>query len=320
MSWVRIDDQFFAHPKVVGLSKDAKLLYLASITYSSQQLTDGRVPAGAVRVIAAFAGVDDLGAIPELLDADLWERIPDGYAIHDYLDYQPAAETVRHERASARERMAVLRAARREGPAPNGTDHPSNNGSAHVRPNSARSSESVRSLTYTSPYTSSGTSGSTSGAVPPDGGVAAAGRTTAGGSVRVETGVPSSEADAVLEHWRRAFGKRAAPRLNPTQAQQLAEAVAALGVARLCNGVDWAAGKGLGEFSKSLAAAYTQQQHDDEQAAPPPNAASGVTHVPREPGVYATGVRCACGHVYSKTRPTCFKCGVPQAELVAVAV
>ena len=40
MSWVKIDDQFFMHPKVIAAGRDARDLYLAALTYTAGQLTD----------------------------------------------------------------------------------------------------------------------------------------------------------------------------------------------------------------------------------------------------------------------------------------
>ncbi len=60
MTWIRLDDQFLAHPKIVGLSNDQLALWLAGIAYSNQQRTDGGViPAVAVaRLLAPSRMVD----------------------------------------------------------------------------------------------------------------------------------------------------------------------------------------------------------------------------------------------------------------------
>lgn len=90
MSWVKLDDQFFTHPKVIDLPKDAKLLYLSALTYSAGQLTDGIVSPGALRVIAATVDVskDESAA---LVAAGLWETCEFGWIIHDYHDYNLSA-------------------------------------------------------------------------------------------------------------------------------------------------------------------------------------------------------------------------------------
>lgn len=109
MPWVKLDDQFFSHPKVAGLSTDAKLLFLAALGYSAGQLTDGRLAPAAVRIAAALAGIDTRdSAVGELLGARLWEADGEHYRIHDYFDYQPSAAEVRLARAKNARRQALF--------------------------------------------------------------------------------------------------------------------------------------------------------------------------------------------------------------------
>ncbi len=108
MAWVRLDDQFFANPKVVELGKDAKLVYLAALTYCGSQLTDGVIKAGAVRMVAAMVDAER-ECVAELVDAGLWEVIPEGYRIHDYLIYNPSGEQVKAERANNAKRQQEWR-------------------------------------------------------------------------------------------------------------------------------------------------------------------------------------------------------------------
>ena len=91
MSWAKLDDQFFTHPKVIDLPKDAKLLFLAALTYCAGQLTDGTVTPGALRVIAATVDVsrEEAGT---LVAAGLWEKSEAGWQVHDYLEYQPTRD------------------------------------------------------------------------------------------------------------------------------------------------------------------------------------------------------------------------------------
>lgn len=106
MAWARLDDQFFTNAKVVDLSKDAKLLYLAAVTFASRELTDGRVSPGALRIIAAMVDADRAEA-DTLVAAGLWECDGADYIIHDYLDYNPSADEVKAKREQDRERKRV---------------------------------------------------------------------------------------------------------------------------------------------------------------------------------------------------------------------
>ena len=108
MSWAKIDDRFLMNPKVMSAGLEGRALYLAGILYCAGELTDGKIPAGAVRKLAALSDVEDAAAATErLISLNLWEPADDGgYLIHDYLEYNPAGEKVRSERSAAKERMS----------------------------------------------------------------------------------------------------------------------------------------------------------------------------------------------------------------------
>ncbi len=126
MSWVKLDDGFFRNTKVVGISAESRLIYLAGLCYASASLSDGTVPKGAVKILAAEAGVASTAKrIRELVEAGLWVENPDGYAIHDYLEHNSSAEDVRSKKDAAKERMQRRR-------------------SQNVRANKERTSREVR--------------------------------------------------------------------------------------------------------------------------------------------------------------------------------
>ena len=106
--WIKLDDSFFEHRKVVAVTPIARLLFLASLAHSAKHLTDGIVAEGYLPSIRASAGASKRHAA-ELVSAGLWEDHPSGYFIHDWLDYNPAAERVLAKRAAAKERMSTLR-------------------------------------------------------------------------------------------------------------------------------------------------------------------------------------------------------------------
>ncbi len=110
MTWIRLDDQFLAHPKVVGLSNDQLALWLAGLAYCNQQCTDGFIPAIAViRVLAPSRGVDP-GEADALVAAGLWERTQEGFFIHDYGEYQPTKEKLAERRRQYRDSKQASRA------------------------------------------------------------------------------------------------------------------------------------------------------------------------------------------------------------------
>lgn len=99
MSWVRIDDQGPEHPKFLALGPSRVActgLWLIALTYANRYLTDGFVPA-----VALPTGTAALQK--RLVSVGLWESVPGGFAIHDYLDYQPSRKVVEDRRAHLHE-------------------------------------------------------------------------------------------------------------------------------------------------------------------------------------------------------------------------
>lgn len=152
MTHVQVDDAFFDHPKVLSVSKDAKILSVAAICYCGNMLTDGFIPYGAVAVLGAKTGVTKTKqAVEELLAARLWEVAEGGFTAHDYLDYNTSADKVRAKRESAKIRMQRGR-------------------SPEFRANNETSSQNVQEPTTTTTTTTTGSyepNGSTEPDLPP---------------------------------------------------------------------------------------------------------------------------------------------------------
>lgn len=110
MTWVKIDDRLPTHPKVIGLTDKAFRLYVASICYSSANLSDGEVPHAALSLLG---GNPKLAA--ELVQAGLWDTTSrKGWAVHDYLVYNRSklkAQAVSEVRREAGNKSAASRAA-----------------------------------------------------------------------------------------------------------------------------------------------------------------------------------------------------------------
>lgn len=114
MVWVKLDDGFPDHEKVVGLSDGAFRAYVTALCGSARVLTDGRIGKERIKVwIGAARRVD------ELLNAGLLERDEDGeLRIHDYLRFNPSRAQVLAEREAAAERMRRSRSPERSGEQP----------------------------------------------------------------------------------------------------------------------------------------------------------------------------------------------------------
>ena len=139
MAWVRLDDGFFGHRKVLELTNSAKLLFVAALCHCNGQLTDGFVSTGAARALTGSLGMP-AKVLAELVDRGFLHKREDGYEVHDYLRYQAPAEQIRREREAARERVRR----RRSGDVRANIGRTSGDVQANGRPNTGRSSDEVR--------------------------------------------------------------------------------------------------------------------------------------------------------------------------------
>ena len=121
MAWAKLYDEWTDHPKVLAVDPHSKLLWLASISYSNRNLTDGFLPAAQVDRLINWSdlelwdsdgeptSVDPQQLANRLCDADLWEPVEGGYRVHDFLDYQVSKEQVERTKQAAAERQKASR-------------------------------------------------------------------------------------------------------------------------------------------------------------------------------------------------------------------
>lgn len=103
MTWIRLDDGFPDHPKVITLSDKAFRTYISGLCYASRYLTDGFL---AEPVVKRLDGVLSAG---ELEMVGLWQKIENGWQIASYSEYQTSKEQVEVAKARNRERVAKWR-------------------------------------------------------------------------------------------------------------------------------------------------------------------------------------------------------------------
>lgn len=96
MTWVKIDDGFPRHPKVLKLPVSAKWAFVEALCYCGEFNTDGQFP-------SSLMADKDLRL---LIAGDLVYPVEGVLWIHDYLDYNPSRESVENDRRKARERRA----------------------------------------------------------------------------------------------------------------------------------------------------------------------------------------------------------------------
>jgi hypothetical protein len=92
VSWFRVDDKAAFHKKVLKAHNDGFGALVRMGCWSSDHLTDGRIPIETALLIAP----DDV--LQRLCSVGFLESDGDDFIIHDFLDYNPTAEEVRADR------------------------------------------------------------------------------------------------------------------------------------------------------------------------------------------------------------------------------
>lgn len=116
MPWVKLDDRFPSHRKIALLSDRAFRLHVSAMCWCAENLTDGHI---SDRELALVANVRNIKATAQQLqDAGLWDRTEGGWAIHDYLDYNPSRDQVLAERKKNAARQEAFRKRRNGKPTP----------------------------------------------------------------------------------------------------------------------------------------------------------------------------------------------------------
>ena len=105
MSWVRLDDALFSHPKVLRAGNEALGAWVRMLTYCAAYLTDGVIDAETALSLAGRQKVID-----KLVTARLLDRDGDVLRVHDYLAHNPSRAQVLADRAAKTERQSRWRA------------------------------------------------------------------------------------------------------------------------------------------------------------------------------------------------------------------
>jgi hypothetical protein len=111
--YLNLDDNFADHPKVDALSDGAFRLHVAGMNYCARKLTDGVVEKHRVhRLMPTYkpAYLKELMAGPK----PMWLPHPEGYEIHDYLDWNKSKAWWDERREKEAKRIADWRARKAE--------------------------------------------------------------------------------------------------------------------------------------------------------------------------------------------------------------
>ena len=105
MSWVKLDDALFSHPKVLRAGNEATGAWVRILTYCAAYLTDGVIDADTALSLAGRQKIID-----RLVTARLLDRDGDVLRVHDYLAHNPSRVQVLADRAAKTERQSRWRA------------------------------------------------------------------------------------------------------------------------------------------------------------------------------------------------------------------
>jgi len=123
MPWFNVDDGFHCHPKVLAAGNAAMGMWARLGSYCAKYATNGVVPAAIVKAYGTRSERD------RLLDVGWLTPHPDGYELHDYLDYNRTADQVIADREKAAERKRRQRD--RDNRDSHGVTPPVTNGVSH---------------------------------------------------------------------------------------------------------------------------------------------------------------------------------------------
>lgn len=91
--WLRLDDGFATHPKILTAGHEALAVQIRAICYASQHKTDGFIPLQAVHLFTSdIARQPPEGWATFMVGSGLWEIVENGYTIHDYLQWNMSKE------------------------------------------------------------------------------------------------------------------------------------------------------------------------------------------------------------------------------------
>jgi len=108
MTWIKIDDGFADHPKVLKVGVNGIALQIRALCYCSRQLTDGVIPMDVLALLCT--GIKDCERVVKaMVDAKIWKEIDGGYLVHDFLAYNPSRADTKKRRDMANKRQIKLR-------------------------------------------------------------------------------------------------------------------------------------------------------------------------------------------------------------------
>lgn len=116
MTWLKLDDGWVTHPKILSVSVEAGWFWLHCATYAAKHETDGFLSRGA---LGAMYGISRVRAPQEKLTAELLraglldaDQVSDGCNVHDFTEWNPTKTEVDIQRDKWRDKKRKQRGTR----------------------------------------------------------------------------------------------------------------------------------------------------------------------------------------------------------------
>jgi hypothetical protein len=114
MTWVRIDDRYPTHRKMLRAGPLAIALDVAGMCYCAGHATDGFIPTEALAAAAPFLNKRQaIVTAQQLVNVGRWVPVDGGWRIHDFLAYNPSAADAAADRDRRAEATRKWRARQR---------------------------------------------------------------------------------------------------------------------------------------------------------------------------------------------------------------
>lgn len=99
MTWTRLSDDFTDRPELLSVSRDARLLHVEALVWCNRMLTNGELPAAAIRRLTDSP--DPEASAAELEEAGHWTADGAGGWLIDWTDQEDSSEVRKRREANA---------------------------------------------------------------------------------------------------------------------------------------------------------------------------------------------------------------------------